>query len=456
MNLIKNKKYEIANSVQGLMSVLNEIKDDYYEGCLKHTFTKRQFENLLNDNRSPNRYRTFYILKKNGGKREIKAPSKELMVILNCIKILLQSIYKPSECAMGFVPCKSVVDNAAVHVGHNYVYNIDLQDFFPTISQPRVWKRLQLPPFNFDQDTASIIAGLCCSYDESRKQNVLPQGAPTSPILSNAICDNLDRRLRGVARRFGLHYTRYADDITFSSMHNVYQREGLFIKELNRIIEQQGFKINVGKVRLLHNWERQEVTGITVNKKVNVQKKYVSDLRWIINLWEKKGYAKAYASFYIAYKQQKRHIKLGEPIMENVINGKLNYLKNVKGDTNPTYQRLRLRFESLISQYHKTKTDDIYYIQEYSFNSFCKLFNAQIYLTLSNRNNVYGICIGPEFITELYISKKSQLTLKSSDKLALSKLIKLDNNNKDRCLITLCNKKGKNFWLMTFLDTITI
>src|SRR5690606_12979703 len=114
---------------------------------------------------------------------------------------------------------------------------------------------------NSRKKIANIIAALCCTEMEverkdengewiSVKRNVVPQGAPTSPVITNIICQKLDFLLTGVAKRFGLKYSRYADDITFSSMHNVYQPDSDFLKELKRIITEQGFHINVNKTRL--------------------------------------------------------------------------------------------------------------------------------------------------------------------------------------------------------------
>ena len=119
------------------------------------------------------------------------------------------------------------------------------------------------------------------------KRNVLPQGAPTSPILSNIICERLDLRLNGVAKRFGLKYSRYADDITFSSMHNVFQKNSDFLIEINRIINEQNFIIKHSKTRLQKQGYKQEVTGLIVNQKPNVDSRYISELRKWIYLWEK-------------------------------------------------------------------------------------------------------------------------------------------------------------------------
>jgi len=257
---------------------------------------------------------------------------------------------------MGFTEGRSVVDNAQKHLGMNYVLNLDLKDFFPSIVQPRVWKRLQLKPFNFPVPVASAIAGLCCMKEiredtdgKKTEHFVLPQGAPTSPIITNMICDKLDHRLAGLAKRFGLNYTRYADDITFSSMHNVYQKHGEFFAELYRIIEGQGFTVNEKKTRLQKNGSRQEVTGITVSEKLNVTQKYVNDLRNIIYIWDRYGYSVAYSKFFPKYKQEKGHVKKGNPDLVNVIDGKLMYLKMVKGDEDSVYKRLHGKFIKLLS-----------------------------------------------------------------------------------------------------------
>lgn len=187
---------------------------------------------------------------------------------------------------------------------------------------------------------ANIIAGLCSMrqvkdvIDETKEHNndkkfkyVLPQGSPVSPIITNMICDTLDRRLAGLARRFGLHYSRYADDITFSSMHYVYASNGKFRTELCRLITEQGFTINEDKTRLQKLGARQEVTGIIVSQKLNVTKEYVRDIRSILYIWDRYGYTAAIAQFLPKYTAAKGHVKKGNPDLQNVIDGKLMYLK---------------------------------------------------------------------------------------------------------------------------------
>ena len=294
------KDAQKMKTVKDFASLLNHIKRDEF-GTHKYKITEQQLLHFANAKIVPKRYKTFQIRKKSGGTRDISAPCYQLGVILYITNVLLKSLYEPSSSVTGFTEGKSVVDNAQMHVNHHYVFNIDLKDFFPSVRQARVWARLQLPPFNFSQEIANVVAGLCCHFNAEGTDCVLPQGAATSPLLTNAVCDTLDRRMRGVAKRFGLHYSRYADDMTFSSMHNVYQDDSEFRLEIKRIIEEQGFKMNDKKTRLLCDGQRQEVTGLTVNSIVNVSRKYISDLRWIINVWEKAGYAKAYSLFYPKY-----------------------------------------------------------------------------------------------------------------------------------------------------------
>lgn len=347
------EKAHSLKTPEDFLNLMNEIKEELL-GTKRHPFSLKQLYILCNPNKDKKRYRSFEIPKKSGGIRQICVPNGNLKWFQMCLNELFKALYSPSPYAMGFAIGKSIVDNARMHTNQNYVFNIDLQDFFPSIDQARVWKRLQLPPFNFNTKIAGLIAGLCSikflrySDDEPFSECfVLPQGASTSPILTNAICDTLDRRLHGLAKRFGLHYSRYADDITFSSMHNVYKPGSDFRVELERIITNQHFTINPLKTRLNHCSRRQEVTGLTVGQKINVTRKYVKDVRAILHIWEKYGINAAYATFYPRYKSEKCQLHRGEPNLENVISGKLYYLKMVKGENDPIYTKLRDQFARL-------------------------------------------------------------------------------------------------------------
>ena len=294
-------------------------------------------------------YVTFKIPKKKKEEfRTIDAPCSELKNIQQALNFVFQEVYNPNAAAMGFVKGRSVVTNAQVHLGQNFVYNIDLKDFFPSITSGRVFKRLMAKPFCLNEKVASLISDLCCYRKGDNK--VLPQGAPTSPTITNIICEKMDIKLSRLAKAYGLKYTRYADDITFSGMRNVFAEDGKFCTSMRNIIEkEEGFKINSEKTRLCQHGMRQEVTGLTVNTKTNVSRNYIKQLRPLIHNWEVKGYAEAQAIFAKHYAETNiRNLRFkGVHHIENIISGKLMYLKMVKGGTDSTFKALFNRFEKL-------------------------------------------------------------------------------------------------------------
>lgn len=440
-----------------LVRILNYLKDAEYGEEKAYPITIEQIYAFCNpNNQNVRRYRTFSIPKKNGQKREISAPYRTLNNILHFLNVLLTKIYEPDISAMGFVKNRSVVDNAKEHVGHNYVFNMDLKDFFTSINEARVVARLQYPPFNFNKKMALTIAGLCSIRKEENGvvKFVLPQGAPTSPLLSNAVCDYLDRQMRRIAKRHGAHYSRYADDITFSSMHNVYQKDGDFMREVQDVIAKQGFTINEAKTRLQKKNHRQEVTGLTVNGKPNVSHQYIHDLRCILHIWEKYGYGDAYTRFYPKYKAEKGHVKKGEPILENVIEGKLNYLRMVKGEEDAVYKRLMERYSKLLTHlFYNKKADkgrDYIFVGSYKMASFEKLFETKIELRISEKNNIIGHCVLFDKETFISVSKKTQEWLRIDGIIIVADgITTLNNPFFSSCYMTLCRQKGKNFWLLT-------
>jgi RNA-directed DNA polymerase len=354
-------------SKDDFLSLLNYVKFIIY-GDRAIPFAIKHINYHCNPKLNTKRYTTFTIKKKSGAERVIHAPTKGLKAIQKCLNLILQVIYSQHQhkSANGFIPNKSIVDNANLHIGKVYVYNLDLKDFFPSIDQARIWGRLKFPPFNLNEKTnrielANIIASLCCHQIEVERlddngvwnkvlKNVLPQGAPTSPTLTNIICQQLDFYLSAVAKRFNLKYSRYADDITFSSQHNVYQQDSEFIREINRIIAAQNFHIKQSKTRLQKQGFRQEVTGLVVNTKINVQKHYIKQLRQWLYYWEKLGFEKANRNFVVKYIKDKGYIKSHKPNMANVVAGKLNYLRMVKGENNATYLKLQNQFLKLTGQ----------------------------------------------------------------------------------------------------------
>ncbi|MDD4107169.1 MAG: reverse transcriptase domain-containing protein [Bacteroidales bacterium] len=356
LNQVKTEK-DLHTLLQLIYVQKREVK--------KNPLSYKAFKYFTSPSIAKNRYKVFTIKKKSGGVRIINSPVNILKSFQWSLNVLLQEVFEPHKAATGFKAGNSIVDNARPHVNMNYVFNIDLKDFFSSIDQARIWKRLQFPPFNLNKETgrleiANRIAALCCTEMEVErldghnnwikvKKNVLPQGAPTSPIISNIIAYRLDYQLTGLAKRFGLNYTRYADDITFSSLHNVYQTESEFIKELFKIVKGQNFYINPAKTRLQKAGFVQETTGLKVNEKVNVKTHYIKEIRMWLYYWERYGYNRANEIFQRDYYRDKSHIKKQNPLMENVLDGKLEYLKMVKGEGDSTYLKLQKRFLKLVA-----------------------------------------------------------------------------------------------------------
>lgn len=449
---------------EDLLTLLNRIRQDEIrelggDADKFYPFTMKQLLYYCNPNHVFHRYRQFKIKKKSGGFRQITAPrNQSYMMLLRSVNEILKAVYTPSNYAMGFTEKRSVVTNATMHKSQNYVFNIDLKDFFPSIEQGRVMKRLTLAPFNFSPQIALLISGLC-SMRVKREQTietkqhdldkqfmyVLPQGAPTSPIITNMICDTLDRRLAGLAKRFGICYTRYADDITFSSMHYVYSKNGEFIKELTRIINSQGFVINEIKTRLQKLGSRQEVTGIIVSKKLNVTKKYVREIRSLLYIWDRYGYSEAMSRFFPKYKMEKGHIKKGNPELANVLDGKLIYLKMVKGDADSVYARLHTKFQGLVNRdfdSDKTNSYGITYIESLPLLEFEKDKNTNIIIHSEESNKRYAI---------FKIGETNQIASINKD-VALG-----DEQKKEKLAISYCrNSKRERFWLIHLLDKVTV
>lgn len=457
----KNEIIKLAQQMEtkeDFLDLLNQMKkDEMAESGMSHKFfpfTMTHLNYYCNPNNTFHRYKQFKIKKKSGGFRQITAPrNRSFILLLHYVNEIFKAVYSPSDHAMGFTEGRSVVTNAGMHRGQNYVFNIDLKDFFPSIQQARVWKRIQLKPLCFKQPIANMIAGLCSMkeiLEDGSKRYVLPQGAPTSPILTNMVCDKLDRRLAGLAKRFGLNFSRYADDITFSSMHNVYQGNGEFRKELKRIIEDQGFTINEAKTRLQKLGSRQEVTGIIVSHKLNVTQKYVRDIRNILYIWKKHGYSTAFNLFFSKYKQDKGHVKKGKPDMVNVLGGKLMYLKMVKGAEDSVYVRLQTRFDELtiaLKDAHNTTTQGVTYVETIPLLEFEKNNHTDVVITTFKAREE----VNAEDENKVIAHRYAYFTLGGHKELASVNKSLRSEEEKDKSLLSISScrdAKGKPFWLI--------
>ena len=288
---------------------------------------------------SASKYAVFEIPKRSGGKRVIKAPDRRLKLVQQKLSILLQDCLdeiitaKKSQdrIAHGFRRRHSILTNATQHRNRRYLFNVDLEDFFPSINFGRV-RGFFIHDRNFalTESVATIIAQIAC-YD-----NELPQGSPCSPVISNLIAHVLDMHLVRLASSVGCTYSRYADDLTFSTNKKIFPQQlaepcpqnphqwspG---KELQEIVAHAGFRINPAKTRMQYREARQEVTGLVVNEKVNVRHEYRHSVRAMVHSLLKTGKFEIYApvekSGFVTL--EKREGKLNE------LHGRLGFIDGI-------------------------------------------------------------------------------------------------------------------------------
>ncbi|WP_270832554.1 retron Ec67 family RNA-directed DNA polymerase/endonuclease [Faecalibacillus intestinalis] len=249
---------------------------------------------LLYIKKIDNCYNTLEIPKKNGDTRTICVPNKNLKKVQKKLYNKLSTYYDEiktqnnftSKISHGFEKNRSIVTNAEVHKNKRYVVNLDLLDFFPSINFGRVRSYfIKNNYFEINDDIATILAQLTCY------KGMLPQGAPTSPLIANMICNIMDIRILKIAKKYRLDYTRYADDLTFSTNNKYFLNDyDKFLEDIKNIIHRSGFELNSKKTRLLFSNSRQEVTGLVVNKKISVPKEYYKNTRAMAHSLYKNGY----------------------------------------------------------------------------------------------------------------------------------------------------------------------
>lgn len=232
-------------------------------------------------------YTSFTIPKKNGGERIINAPSDDLKSIQKKLAIALWKYQKrvwlerniQPNISHAFELEKSIFTNAKIHRNKRFVLNIDLANFFDSFHFGRVRGYFaKNNDFKMPIEVATIIAQIACY------KGCLPQGSPCSPTITNLICQVLDMRILKIAKKYKLDYTRYADDLTFSTNNRGFLiSQELFMQEITREIKRAGFEINEKKTRLSFRDSRQEVTGLIVNKKISVDSRYYKDTRAMAN-----------------------------------------------------------------------------------------------------------------------------------------------------------------------------
>lgn len=246
-------------------------------------------------------YIEWSVPKKRHGVRIICSPKPRLKTVQHRIKREILDRAPPHEAAHGFVPGRNIVTNAKSHVGRPLIVNLDLVSFFDYVRYRRVigvYRRL-----GYSLEVSRWLAQLCTHRPNlsafvgwhgspgyvRRAFRHAVQGAPTSPALANLSVTRLDRRLNGLAQRHSASYTRYADDLTFSGDEPFKRSMIRFLPFVREIIEEEGFKLNLRKMRFMRPGQRQEVTGVIVNQKTNARREDFDRLKAIVHNSEKAG-----------------------------------------------------------------------------------------------------------------------------------------------------------------------
>jgi len=278
------------------------------------------------------------------------APVGPLKTLQRRLSQILNLAYRTKSPVHGFVLHKNIVTNAASHVRQRVVLNLDLEDFFPSLNFGRVRGMFMSPPYSVPAPAATALAQLCCH------NNQLPQGAPTSPIISNMILARLDSELLALAMQNRSVYTRYADDLTFSTSSPRGLNDGIAVFDpatgtrvghrLRDLIESNGFRINEEKVRVQLWHGRQEVTGLTVNRFPNVTRRFTNQLRAMIHDADIHGPVAAQERFNTEFDKRLR-ANGQHPLFESVIAGRLAFLRMVIGPNHPRLMTLSRRFRQV-------------------------------------------------------------------------------------------------------------
>ena len=286
-------------------------------------------------------YHSFTIPKKSGGSRQIDAPQKSLKLLQASLIPVFEAMLVPSPDAFGFLPGRSIVDNAKAHLGKDTVLNVDIKGFFPSITTGRLTtvfrnaKDVQVSAY-----MARSLARLVTLDGR------LPQGSPASPVLTNLVSVRLDARLAGLARKYGCRYSRYVDDISFSAsgpraLHRL-------MPHLESILNREGFGLNPDKTRIQSASMRQEVTGLvlshaksTVPVQVNTPRKFRRVTRSMLHSWRQHGLLDAAT----------RSGMVGDGAsgaFVNTVRGRIAHLRHVAETAE--VQRFKVDFDELIKR----------------------------------------------------------------------------------------------------------
>ncbi|WP_052085148.1 reverse transcriptase family protein [Cellulophaga sp. E6(2014)] len=267
--------------------------------AMKISLGELRFLAYSRKNSKTSHYKRFKVTKKSGGHRLISAPMPRLKKAQHYILEHILNKITMHPKAHGCVLEKSILSNALPHVNKDVVINQDLKNFFPSITYTRIKGVFKAMGYS---EQVSIIFALLCSepkildisllgehYFAQQGHRFLPQGSPCSPAITNIICKKMDYRLDGLGAKYGFTYSRYVDDITFSGDKNQFSKITALLKYSKKIVTSENFTLHPDKLRIMKRHQRQEVTGVVVNEKPNINKASLKRFRALIYQIEKDG-----------------------------------------------------------------------------------------------------------------------------------------------------------------------
>lgn len=283
-------------------------------------------------------YKYFAIKKRRGGLRRIMSPYSELRDVQTWIKENILDKIELPNCVKAFVKGRNIMENAKMHEGRKYILKVDITNFFESIVVRQVYVAFR--KMGYDRSVAAWLANLCTAKIEDYKyeqledqeeiqklfndlyhksEPFLVQGAPTSPGLANIICNRMDKRMMGLANKHGFTYSRYADDMTFSAD----KKDRLpKVSMIRKIVETEGFHLNEEKIELLHEGNRQIVTGLLVDNHVRVPGRYKKDIKRHIHFCLKYG-----------GREHFHRIAPGKAFGKEWLAGRIRYIHSVEPET---------------------------------------------------------------------------------------------------------------------------
>lgn len=294
----------------------------------------------LNKAISNTKYQTFSIPKKSGGKRKIENPNEDLIIVQRQLSIFFNQLYKPlvPKCAHGYIP-KQIVDdrrdifsNATAHLHCQYLYNIDALDFFYAVTSDKILKAIGKIAGSVEQEIANAILKLVTYKDR------LPMGAPTSPVLSNIAAIDLDNSLIELASKNELIYSRYVDDLSFSSALKPITNEQQ--QEIKLVVNSLGFELNEKKSKFFGPDDVKSITGIILNdQQFDITDELYNDL--LENIEKFKNLRMTFQHLKMLGRQVKENEKMQYGAYKASIRGQLEFAERVLGNEHPKFLQLQ-------------------------------------------------------------------------------------------------------------------